>query len=484
MPLRLFNALTLRKEIFKPLRDKKVGFYACGPTVYDFAHIGNFRSYIFADILKRTLKFNGYKTTWVMNITDVDDKTINNSKKDYPDLEPKAALLKFTKKYEKIFWQDLFELNISRPDKIPHATGFIPQMQELVVNILAAGYGYEKENSFFFNVEKYSKDHRYGQLVNLDLEQLKTGERIRNDEYGKEDIQDFVLWKAAKEGEPSWNFKYQNRNYSGRPGWHIECSAMSSEYLGVPFDIHTGGIDLKFPHHENEIAQTEAAFGKIPAKFWLYNEHLFIDGNKMSKSLGNLITLDEISRRFNPLAYRYLVLTAHYRSPLNMIWESLKAAQIALDNLYRTIWDLKLAEARNFWLAELLVKIGLAGKKTKNIFQAIKKYEEDFLEIINDDLDTPKAVALAWQLIEDGNIPPAGKKKLLFRFDEIFGLQLNKVKIVPPPAEIKKLAAQRDQYRHDKQWEKADILRAKIEEKGWLAEDTAEGTKLKPKEIK
>jgi len=321
--IKFFNTLTRQKEEFIPLKDNQAGIYTCGPTVYNAAHIGNLRSFVFADILQRALKYNGLEVNWIMNITDVDDKTIRDSEIKYPEMEPMQALLKFTREYEKIFWQDLEKLNIEKPNKIPRATEFIAQMQDLIVKIIEADFAYEKDGSFYFDVKKYSQNHKYGQLVNLDLSQLKTGTRALSDEYEKDNLQDFVLWKTTKEKEPSWDFEFKNKNYPGRPGWHIECSAMSKEYLGIPFDIHTGGIDLKFPHHENEIAQSVSGYkaDKL-ANFFLHNEHILVDNEKMSKSKNNFFTLEDVeNKKFNPLAFRYFCLNSHYRSKLNFTWQ-------------------------------------------------------------------------------------------------------------------------------------------------------------------
>jgi cysteinyl-tRNA synthetase len=454
--LTFYNTLSRKKEVFEPIADKRVGIYCCGPTVYGFAHIGNWRAYIFSDTLLRTLHFNNLKTTFVMNITDVDDKTIRDSKMKYPDLEPMAALKKFTKEYEEIFWRDLAKLNIQKPDKIPHATELIGPMQELIVNILNSGYAYEKDGSFYFNVGKYSKDHQYGQLVALDLGQLKTGLRILSDEYEKEEVQDFVLWKASKPGEPSWDFAWQRKNYPGRPGWHIECSAMSHEYLSTPFDIHTGGVDLRFPHHENEIAQSVAGYRTEKlADFFLHNEHVLVDGQRMGKRFKNFYILADLTEKnFRPLSYRYLILTAHYRSKLNFTWKSLQAAQSALNRLYQVFGEYP----EN-------------GKIEKN-------YKKEFEAAIYDDLDTPKALALAWKLTKDGQVSDADKKKTLLDFDKVFGLGLDMIEILEIPDEIKELADQREKLRQEKKWQEADEVRKKIEENGWQIQDSEQGPKI------
>lgn len=466
--LKFYNSLTRQKENFQPLEKKQAGIYTCGPTVYNVAHLGNLRSFIFADILQRALKYNGYTITWVMNITDVDDKTIRESRIKYPDIKPEEALLKFTREYEEIFWRDLAKINIEKPDRIPHATEFIPQMQDLIVKILKANYGYEKDSSFYFDVKKYSQDNKYGQLVNLDLKQLKSGTQALSDEYEKEDLQDFVLWKAKKENEPSWNFEYQGKNYPGRPGWHIECSAMSHEYLGIPFDIHTGGVDLTFPHHENEIAQSIAGYNSDKlVNFFLHNEHVLVDNEKMSKSKKNFYTIDDIKTKgFNPLSFRYFCLNAHYRSKLNFTWQGLEAAQNALENLY--------SEYQNF-----------LKETPRELFSGAPEnssrggYCQQLLDALNDDLNTPQALAVMWEMVKDESLPDSEKKNLLLEFDKIFGLGLSELKPIEIPENIKKLVKEREQLRKAGKWQEADEARKKIEDSGFKIEDTDIGPILK-----
>ena len=337
--LRLYNTLTRTKEEFKPLKKGRVGLYTCGPTVYNFAHIGKLRAYLAQDILVRALKYNfgdgGVK--WVMNITDVDDKTIRDSKNKYPELEPLEALHRLTAEFENIFWQDLKALNILEPDITPHAADIkhIKQMQSLVSKIIKAGYGYIKDGSVYFDLAKYGKKYKYGRLIALNIAKLKAGTRGDADEYDKENIQDFVLWKGQKAGEPAWEFKLNGVNLPGRPGWHIECSAMSQAELGCPFDIHAGGEDLKFPHHEDEIAQSVIGYKQAkPVNYWLHNGMLKVLGQKMSKSLDNVYNLRDFkSKTKNILSYRFLCLLTHYRKPLDFSWTSLVAAENGLNHL-------------------------------------------------------------------------------------------------------------------------------------------------------
>ncbi|MDO8443527.1 MAG: cysteine--tRNA ligase, partial [Candidatus Azambacteria bacterium] len=329
MAVKLYNFLTRKKETFKSLRPKQVGFYACGPTVYDYAHIGNLRTYIFEDILKRTLEYNEYKVNLVVNITDVEDKIIRESAK------AGKSISDFVKPYEKAFFDDLKKLNIEKAWKYPKATKHIKEMLKIISALLKKGLAYESGGSIYFALSKFKS---YGKLSGLKNRELKTGARVDVDEYDKTNAEDFVLWKAAKNNEPSWNASFGK----GRPGWHIECSAMSMRYLGETFDIHGGAIDLLFPHHENEIAQSEGATGKPFVKYFIEGEHLSVNGEKMSKSLGNIFNLRDLeAKKFEPLAFRYLALTAHYRSKLNFTWESLQASQNALNNLQEAVIKIK-----------------------------------------------------------------------------------------------------------------------------------------------
>ena len=474
--MKLYNTLHHKKENFAPIKKNNVGLYTCGPTVYNFAHIGNFRAYITADVLQRYLRFTNYKVRWVMNITDVDDKIIRDSKKEYPKLELMQALEKFTQEYEKTFWQDMAKLNIKKSDfyKNPRATDTIKEMQELVLKILNKGYAYIKNGSIYFDVKKYAKDYKYGQLVTLDMRGFKAGVRIDADEYEKENVQDFVLWKSnlstssrsSKKGEPSWDFEIKGKNYAGRPGWHIECSAMSNKFLGKKFDIHSGGVDLKFPHHENEIAQSTVGFGAEPVNFWLHNEYLQVDGGKMSKSKNNFYTLSDLEKRgVNPLSLRYLMLTASYRVPLNFTWKSLEGAGAALGRLYDVMRVLQTKTKKQ------------KNKKTLDDECVCRVCRKKFVSAISDDLDMPKGLAIMWDLIKSDE-PGSAKKATLLEFDKVLGLGLARVKKTEIPEKIKKLAQEREQARKDKNWKKADELRERIEKERFGVEDTDEGVRI------
>ncbi|HHD92388.1 MAG TPA: cysteine--tRNA ligase, partial [Candidatus Portnoybacteria bacterium] len=394
------------------------------------------------------------------NITDVDDKTIRDSQKKYSNLESMDALKKLTQFYEEAFWQDLSLLNVEKPDFAPRATETINEIQKIIRLIFQNGFAYEKDGSIYFDLKKYLKKYKYGRLVNLDFSQMKFGQRVDYDEYKKENIEDFALWKKRKDNEPFWDFDFQGKNLLGRPGWHIECSAMSYQYLGFPFDIHTGGVDLKFPHHENEIAQNTAAFGiEKPINFFLHNEHILVDDQKMSKSLGNFYTLRDLeNRKFSPLDYRYLCLSSHYRSKMNFTWLALESARNSLN------------EIKNF-----------IKRNYQESFEEIYKesnYQKMFFETISNDLNTPEALAVIWQMIKDKKLPTGEKIKLLSDFDQVLGLGLRSLKSENIPDEIKKLALKREKYRQEKNWNKADEIRKEIEKKGYLIEDTEKGNRV------
>ncbi|HDH04051.1 MAG TPA: cysteine--tRNA ligase [Candidatus Campbellbacteria bacterium] len=486
--LQFYNSLSQKKEEFKNIKEDNVEIYTCGPTVYDFAHIGNLRAYIFADTLTRILQYNGYKTNWTMNVTDVDDKTIAASKEKFPELEPKEALKRFTQEYENYFLNDLKKLNIRRPDHIPKATETIAEMQELIKSLSKSGYAYEKEGSIYFNIKKYAEKYSYGQLVDLDLSQIKPGVRVSTDEYEKENVNDFVLWKAQKAGEPSWSFEIGGKSFPGRPGWHIECSAMSKKHLGVPFDIHTGGIDLKFPHHEDELAQTSAGCGCAkPVNYWIHNEHLLVDNKKMSKSLGNFYTLFDIEKKkYSPLDFRFLCLGTHYRSKMNFTWESLEAARHGLEHLRNQIRAL-----------DSRLDTRLDTECSSAFEHRVSKCGEKFISAINDDLNTPRALAVAQELLKS-DLPEEEKMATILDFDKIFGLGLSRHMEITvsekislkdeiflvqmpkdTPEEVKELSERRAKARQEKNWSESDVLREQVRSLGYEIEDFEKGYTLK-----
>jgi len=449
--IRFYNSLTRQKEEFKPREKRRISFYTCGPTVYDFVHIGNLRTYIFQDFLRRILERAGYKVYQVMNITDIEDKIIRDSRKKGEDI------FIFTRRYEKIFFNDLASLNIKKSWRYPRATEHLKEIISLIKELLERGLAYESGGSVYFNIAKFPK---YGELSHLDKSGLKAGARVETDEYNKEDVRDFILWKTKKEGEPFWPSPWGE----GRPGWHIECSAMSMKYFGKTLDIHSGGVDLLFPHHENEIAQSEGATGAPFVRYWLHAEHLLVDGQKMSKSLGNFYTLRDLEEKgYSPLDFRYLIFSSHYRSRLNFTWESLSAAKQARERLEDFARE-------------------LASKKIKGSKEFAEKHNRGFSDALADDLNTPQALAIVWEAIGEyrrGDFDSRKMQKMLFNFDKVLDLNLKKIKPLKIPAEIKKLAQTREQYRAKKNWEEADRIRGEIKRLGWQVEDTEGEAEIK-----
>jgi len=457
--LKLYNTLTRKKEIFKPLKDNLVRIYTCGPTVYNYAHIGNLRTYIFEDILKRVLLYNNYKVKHVMNITDVghltSDADTGEDKLELSAKKERKTAWEIAEFYTKAFKDDIKKLNIIFPDVWCKATDHIKEQINLIKILEKRGFTYKTEDGIYFDTSKL-KD--YGKLARLKKEKLKAG--IRIDIKNKKHPTDFALWKFSpkdKKRDMEWKSPWN----TGFPGWHIECSAMSMKYLGKTFDIHCGGIEHIPIHHTNEIAQAEASTGKKFVNFWLHAEWLILKGAKMAKSGENFITLARlIERDYDPLAYRYLCLTAHYKSPLEFSYESLDAAKSALNRLKIRVLELK-KKKDNWHNHNALI------------------YEKKFLEYTNDDLNVPRALALLWELIEDSNLTNQDKYKLAIKFDEIFGLDLGKEKKEKIPKEIIRSAEEREKARKNKDFAKADKLRQKIKAKGYLIEDTDSGYIIK-----
>lgn len=449
MVLKLHNSFSRKVEEFKPLNDDVVTLYTCGPTVYNYPHIGNYRAYIFGDILKRVLLYNGYSVKHVMNLTDVDDKTIRDSKAEGKSLK------EFTDFYIEEFYKDRDMLSILPATLYTRATEYIEEMVNLIEKLLENGHAYKGDDgSVYFKISSFEK---YGALTHLDLSKLETNAsgRMKADEYEKDSAQDFALWKAwdKNDGDVYW----ETRLGKGHPGWHIECSTMSMKNLGETIDIHTGGIDNMFPHHENEIAQSECSTGKQFVRYWMHNQWLLVDGKKMAKSANNFYTLrDVIGHGYDPLSYRYLNLLSKYGVPLNFTWESLEAAQNAYKKLteyYRSIMDLDDGEIH-------------------------AEYNEKFLEAVNDDLNTPQAVGIVWGMLNDTSVSDESKKSTLLKFDEILGLGLSKIKKIDIPAEIKKLISLREEARHNNDWEKSDKIREEILNQGFSLKDTENGTEV------
>ncbi len=377
MALNLYNTLAGKVEEFQPLEGNKARIYTCGLTVYGYAHIGNYRTFVFQDILRRYLKYAGYEVYQVMNLTDVDDKTIRNSQ------AAGLSLREYTDRYIEAFEVDQQLLSLETPEVVVRATDHIDDMVKLIQVLKDKGYAYESEGSTYFRVEKFPD---YGKLSRVDLSGMRAGARVDVDEYDKANVRDFVLWKAAKEGEPFWDTPLGK----GRPGWHIECSVMSMKYLGESFDIHSGGRDLVFPHHENEIAQSEAATGKPFARFWLHAEHLIVNGEKMSKSLGNVYTLrDLIEKGHKPTAIRYLLMSVPFRSILNFTFESLHQAQQSVDRL------------RNFQYR--LTKEALPEGKSAELETTAETARRNFEQALADNLNSAEALAAIFELVREGN---------------------------------------------------------------------------------
>jgi cysteinyl-tRNA synthetase len=460
--MKIFNSIGRQIQEISPLTPEQIGIYTCGPTVYDHVTIGNFRTYIFDDTLRRTLKAAGFKVKHVMNITDIDDKTIARSRQDFPSESPEQALKQLTAKYEKIFFDDAEKLGIDYSDStITRATGNIPQMQELIIKIATAGLAYRTDDGIYFDTLKYHNQvHKYGVLTETALQGLESqSQRTGSDEYDKHEAIDFALWKAAKQDEPSWPFEFQGHDVAGRPGWHIECSAMSQRCLGVPFDIHTGGVDLIFPHHENEIAQTRAGENVQLAQIFVHGEHLLVDGQRMGKSLNNFYTVEDIKKKgIDPLAFRLLVLQAHYRTQLNFTWESLEAAQRTLKNFYA--WaDLKF---QNFEAPDLKVN-----------------FEQTFARILDslkNDLATPEALGLFNGLINhsyEHGIDSEAIGLYAQKADELFGLGLSDRQDISDSQ--KKTIAEREAARQKADWTASDELRDKLLSEGIEISDTGQG---------
>ncbi|MCW3996405.1 MAG: cysteine--tRNA ligase [Candidatus Bathyarchaeota archaeon] len=461
--IRFFNTLTRRKEEFKPLEDGKVRMYTCGPTVYDFAHIGNFRAFLFEDLLKRWLIQRGFKVTHVMNITDIDDKTIKGSQKQG------IPLRQFTGFYVKAFFEDINALNIQPADVYPKATEHIPEMVALIKTLLAKGIAYKGEDgSIYYAVSKFPE---YGKLSKIKVDELKAGARVSQDEYAKEEAQDFALWKAwtPEDGDVFWETELGK----GRPGWHIECSAMSMKYLGETFDIHCGGVDNMFPHHENEIAQSEAATGKKFVNYWLHNEHLLVEGKKMAKRFGNFYTLrDLLAKGYDPIAIRYLLMSTHYRQQFNFTFEGLEAAKGAVDrlrNFVRRLHDTDGEESHGkvaSLTAELETRFGGFMDDDLNIGMALASLF-DFVRDINNLLDS-NSISKA-EAAEVGG--------LIMRIDEVLGV-IGEVEAEEAlPADIDALVQKREQARKAKNWKEADAIRAQLKAMGIVLEDTAQGVR-------
>ncbi len=465
MALKLFNTLTRSVENFSPLNpnENKVGMYCCGPTVYDYAHIGNWRTFVFADLVRRTLEFSGYDVQHVMNITDIEDKIIKRVR------ENKTTLREFTGKFETAFLDDLKALNCKEPHVKPRATEYIAEIISLIEKLISRGIAYKAaDGSVYFSITKYQGcGCNYGQLLKLNFDEMRAGERVSSDEYEKESVADFALWKAhvPEDGDIFWPSPFGE----GRPGWHIECSAMSMKVLGESFDLHLGGEDLKFPHHEDEIAQSEGATGKPFVKHWLHGAHLLVEGKKMSKSMGNYFTLrDLLEKGHTGREVRYLLLTSHYRETFNFTLDGLAGAKTALARIDECVGKLR----------------EIAGNATA---APESKLQEQFSAALADDLNISAAWGEIFKWVTETNKRlaenslssqvAAANLAAWEKIDSVLGIGVKMETEVP--AEISALADERTAAKKAKDFKRSDAIRDELKAKGWVIEDTPKGIKLK-----
>ena len=462
--MKLYNTLTRNVEPFIPLKNNEARIYSCGPTVYDHAHIGNLSAYVYSDTLQRALAFEGYTVQRAMNYTDVDDKTIRRSREQFPDADPHVALKLLTEKYIGLFLQDMQRIgNDTNHVTFLRATDqpTIQGMQDLIVELHAQGFAYVADDGVYFSIETYrNRGKIYGQLSEITTADTSES-RIQNDEYDKESVHDFALWKTQKDGEPAWDFKLEGHDLTGRPGWHIECSVMSRQALGQPFDIHTGGVDHIFPHHENEIAQSTALEeNPVMATMFVHSEHMLVDGRKMAKSAQNFYTLSDILEKgYDPLAFRIKVMQSHYRNSVNFTWESLDAAQNLLVNL-RSWADLKHQSLAN------TSSLGTEYAASLKRIQAA----------MSDDLNTSLALAELAALANQSEVHGVDGTKIqnmLNIADALFGLQLADRPTINDSQKL--LIQERQEAREAKDWMRSDELRDQLKEQGILVRDTPRG---------
>ena len=467
--MKLYNSLSKKLEKFIPIKKKEVKIYTCGPTVYNYAHLGNFFAYLTADTLYRWLKFGeNYKVKWVLNITDLEDKTIRDSLLAYPALAPAKALKKHCDFYLKAFLKDLERLNIKKSSftAMPRVTENIEIQKDLVEKIYKNGYAYIADNSVYFNLKKYQENYKYGKLINLEKTTI-TKNRVDSDEYEKQESADFVLWKGKKDNEPYWDFKLNNSYLPGRPGWHLECSALEHHFLGLPFDIHTGGVDLLFPHHENEIAQTCAGYQVEPTKYWVHNGYLQVEGAKMSKSANNFFTLKDLieKEKLSAEAIRLAVVTNHYKNNFNFTKNGLHAAEKHLQEV-RELYK-KLLENKN--------------KNKTSPFDP--QFINDFSEALQNNLNTPQAFKIFLDFIKKTkqNFLQINYQKSLNFINfvgNIFGVDFSYQEI-EIPKKVVDLAEQRKKAKKQKDFTLADQLRAEISDLGFVVVDLREGYEIK-----
>lgn len=464
--MKIYNTLTRQKEEFKPINEGKVGIYVCGPTVYNYIHIGNARPICVFDVLRRFLKYIGYEVKFVQNFTDVDDKIIKRAN------EECVQAIDISEKYIKEFLTDLRGLNAMEADISPKVTESMDIIIDLIKTLVDKGYAYQAGGDVYFRTRKFKS---YGKLIKQSIDDLMSGARIDVNDI-KEDPLDFALWKAAKEGEPFWESPWGK----GRPGWHIECSAMSKHYIGETIDIHGGGVDLIFPHHENEIAQSEAATGEPLAHYWMHNGHINIDNKKMSKSAGNFFTTRDVAEKYGYEAIRYLMIQAHYRSPINYSIDLLEACKASLERLYN---------CRNS--IDRAIGTAADGDISDEVKGFLDKRKTQFIEALSDDLNTADGISAIFELVREinslisaGNASKSELKACADLFDEltgVLGICYNRKTHEAIPEEIRKLADERQEARKAKDFARADALRDKISELGYIIEETRQGTTIKRK---
>ncbi|MEK7082420.1 MAG: cysteine--tRNA ligase [Patescibacteria group bacterium] len=475
--LKLYDTLTRRKEAFRPLRKNRAGLYTCGPTVYNYAHIGNLRTYVFEDILRRTLEYAGYRVRHVMNITDVghltSDADEGEDKMEREAEKEKRSVWDIARFYTDAFLKDIARLNIKKAHVLSPATKNIREQISLIERLFKKGLAYETSQAVYFDVSRFPG---YTKLSRQKLSAKKT--RAREEvaaDPEKRQAQDFALWFKRVGKFSNHTMRWPSPWGDGFPGWHIECSAISTKYLGQPFDIHTGGTDHITVHHANEIAQSEGAYGTPLARIWMHGEFLLISGSKMAKSAGGFYTLDALAEKgFSPIAFRYLVLTAHYRSQMNFTWESLSAAQRSLERLSNFVRSLH--ETKSY-IPKYRDRIPVSG------IRSLEKYSMAFERGVSDDLNMPKVLAVVWELVTAYNKNPdafsvKSMRAALNDFDRVLGLGLKNMKKKAVPARVKTLVAARESARRKRDWEKADALREKIKSLGYLVKDTPEGAEI------
>ncbi|MEX2017282.1 MAG: cysteine--tRNA ligase [Candidatus Pacearchaeota archaeon] len=447
--IKIYNTLTRKKEVFKPMKKGQVNMFVCGPTVYDYSHLGHAKTYIQFDMIARILKLSGYKVFYLQNITDIDDKIIDRAQKENKDWK------EMKKEYEKSYKEDMKELNVVSVDKYANATDYIPQIISQVKRLIKKGYAYKISDGWYFDL---SKDKDYGKLAKRTAMEAEDSVSRIDENKEKRNKGDFCLWKFSKPGDPIWKAEIGD----GRPGWHIEDTAITETEFGQQYDIHGGGIDLIFPHHEAEIAQMESISGKKPfVKYWLHTGFLKVNDEKMSKSKENFYTLaDVIEEGYDPMHLRYFFLSAHYKKPLNFTWDNLDAAKNAYQRMKNIISNLKKSHDKT---------------NKKNMELARKQ----FIEIISDDLNVPKALAYFWDILRENRLNNTEKYHLAIEFDKFFGLDLEKEEKGDIPKEVKKLVKDREEMRKKKNFEEADNIRNKINKLGYLVEDSDDGAKIR-----